>query len=210
MTRFLPTLALALAATASLIPPAGASSSCEDARDAFRQELSAADGVMTLDVAHALKAAVDACPLEPTPMSAPASQPPEAPPGKMLLPGLVASQCGFTETMVARQDDADFTIWRQMAFDSTPTYEKGWAEVTYTPPLDLTSFEGRGSTYGLHAQSDGTGVVYVLGVPITATRAFATSGCPLGGGPLCWGIASAEVVLSQLIAIRVEGRLNVC
>jgi hypothetical protein len=210
LTRTLPTLALALAATALLAPRIGAASPCEDARDALRHEMSAAGGAMTLDVAHALKAAVDACPADAAPTAAPSSDPPGAPPGKVNLPGLLASQCGFTQTMTAYQPDADFTVWRQAGFDSTPTYEKGWAEVTYTPALDLTSFEGRGSVYGLLAQSDGTGVVYVLGVPVTATRAFAASGCPVGGGPLCWGIASAEIILTQLVAIRVEGRLHVC
>lgn len=195
-----------------------ASSGCGDARETLKQELEASHDEITPAVARALKAAVDACPAdakttgaEPV-VTVPLIGPPgeQPPPPKWNLPGLPANQCGFTEIQTTSQPDAQIVAWRQVAFTTYPTYEKGPADATYTPAADHTIYNGQGEIYGLHAQSDRTGIVFLFGVPIAATSAFALSGCSFFGGALCWARGVATVVVTDFIAIRVEGELNKC
>lgn len=209
------TFALLLSAASAFVV---ASSGCLEARETLRAELEASSYEITLAVAHALKRAVDSCghaqtdgtdPVVSAPLmrGPPAEQPP---PIAIKLPGLLANACGFTSPQSVDQPDAKITGWRQVGPSSYPDYERGPASATYTPATDHTIYDGRGTIYGLHAQSDGSGIVFLFGVPITATRAHAMSGCSFSGGALCWGKGVATVVVTDLVAVRVEGLLDKC
>lgn len=195
-----------------------ASSGCGAARETLKHELEASNYEITRSVAYAMKNAVDKCgnaaetdgsePVITAPlMMGPPTQPP---PGKYKLPGLVAGACGILSPQTVYQSDAQITAWRQVGPSSYPEYERGPATVTYTPDIDHTVYDGQGTAYGLHAQSDRTGIVFLFGVPFTATSAFAMSGCSFSGGALCWARGIAEVVIMSIVAVRVEGQIDKC
>lgn len=210
------TIVLALVLLPASAAFGSAASNCPDARETLRDALKASSHTITPSVARALKGAVDACgheesdgtePVITAPMMTPPTQPPHA---AVTLPGLLANACGITEPKTADQPDAKITAWRQAGPGSYPEYEYGPANVTYTPAADHTIYDGRGTIYGLRAQSDRTGIVFLHEVPITATSAFAMSGCSFSGGALCWGRGVATVVVVNILALRVEGELNKC
>jgi hypothetical protein len=209
-------------------PPASSSSACDEARAELRQALDASEGRVTRTVAEAIRVVVDACPEPAPPGIASAVEGPDTRAAQVRGPQLLAHECGFVG-LAAFRDEGSRVSGSTMTLDETRSgEERAQADVTYEPATNLTTYEARGSEYGLVARSDGSGMVVstggtiilgggmviLHGVAVPASWTAAKSGCAEVGGPLCWGEAAAHryVPLDALrvLTVSVLGSADVC